>query len=700
MLNQTNAIHEPTDKREPVTLRFFDRDLSWISFNDRILVEAANQSLPLRERINFLAIFSSNLDEFYRVRMPALKLSGAIAPVYGATGIHQSPDTRLKEVNETINRQLKRFGHILNNELVPQLRQHGIHLVYHEPVPDTIQPAIQEYFFTQVLAFLQPVKLCPENSTFFPANNLLYFAVLVSGQQGNGHDTFIVNIPSDNLPRFVRFDDPDKAYIIFLDDIMRENLAHLFPGKQVLGAYSFKITRDAELDLQDEYEGDIAEKIEQQINIRDLGFATRMLYQPGMPLATLQQLVLHLHLHSAIVIEGGVYHHLKDLFGFPVTLPALLYPVWKTLPMSVTTGESIFSSIAEKDYLLHTPYQDYGMVLRFFNEAAVDTTVTEINVTLYRIAGDSKIGNALISAAKNGKKVTVFVELKARFDEANNLKWSKRMKAAGVKIIYSIPGLKVHAKVALVKRREGLRNRFYGLLSTGNFNEATARIYTDHILFTAQPGLVRELDLLFIFLAQRRHPDNKNEIRFHHLLVAQFNLLPRLHALIDREIAHARAGKAAGITIKLNNLEEQTLIRKLYAAAEAGVPVRLIVRSICCLVPGDTHNIMVTRIVDRYLEHSRVLIFNNNNNPEVWLGSADWMNRNIYRRIEVCFPVTDPQLITAIMHITGLQEADTLQAVALDSNMHNIPLQQPPEPVRSQEAIYNYCKQLHHNKNQ
>ncbi|RZL28267.1 MAG: polyphosphate kinase 1, partial [Pedobacter sp.] len=341
----------------------------------------------------------------------------------------------------------------------------------------------------------------------------------------------------------------------------------------------------------------------------------------------------------------------------------------------------------------------YDAILRFFNEAATDPKVQEIYITLYRVASDSKIVNALISAAKNGKKVSVLVELKARFDEANNIKWAKKMKEAGVKISYSVTALKVHAKIALVKRQNGLRTSYVGLLATGNFNETTANFYTDHILMTANSDLLREMELLFIFLAKRVKPSDTEFIQYNHLLVAQFNLQETFLALITQEMENARAGKKAEITIKLNNLEEKVLINKLYEASNAGVKVNLIVRGICRLIPGVkdlSENISVTRIVDRYLEHGRVFVFHNLGDTKIYLGSADWMNRNIYRRIEVCFPVLDEDIKKQLLAMLALQLQDNLKAVKIDSDMKNMPVANKNEPIQSQYRIYQLLNEQNH----
>jgi polyphosphate kinase len=393
-------------------------------------------------------------------------------------------------------------------------------------------------------------------------------------------------------------------------------------------------------------------------------------------------------------VKGGTYHNLKDLSALPVGNKVAEYEPWPAAvhPAAGDT-RSLFEAIAEKDIIIHTPYQSYNTVLRFFNEAAIDPGVKEIYVTLYRVAEESRIVHALISAAKNGKQVTVLVELKARFDEANNIHWARQMKAAGVKIIYSDTSLKVHAKIALVKRRDKIGMYYAGLLATGNLNESTARFYTDHILLTAHYGMLYEMEQLFLFLTQRKKAATAN-ISFDHLMVAQFNLQERFMALIDREIVWAKKGAPANIIIKLNNLEEKKLISKLYEASQAGVTIQLFVRSICCLVQGVkgmSERITVKRIVDRYLEHGRVFIFHNGGDQEIFLGSADWMDRNIYRRIEVCFPVYDRAIQQQIKDMISFQLRDDKQAVQLDNRLQNQPVTEG-EGIRSQEAIYRYLQ--------
>jgi len=678
---------------------FFDRDLSWLSFNYRVMEEAAREATPLLERVNFLSIYSSNLDEFYRVRVPALAALGKIKKSKETVAGAESA-ALLQKITQEVDRQLTHYGQLLLGSVLPQLSHQGIEFIYEPaaqtampyslPVPPAVRKAAAGYFHTELLAFLQPVHLSMAKDSFFPGNERLYFAVVVGEP---AQDIYILNIPSDSVSRFFTAEDEGRKYILFIDDIIRDNLDFIFPGLPVKGACSIKITRDAELDLEDEYDGDIADKIEKKLAKRDAGLATRFLYQPGIPVSILQSLIDTLGLHDASIVQGGRYHNLRDLASFPVKEKHLSYPAWPAVRFQGDSDPGLFARIAKGDILLHAPYESYDPVLQFFNESSIDPGVEEIYVTMYRIARDSRIANALISASRNGKKVTVFVELKARFDEANNLRWAKQMKQAGVRIIYSIPALKVHAKVALVKKKVQERMVYYGLLATGNLNEKTARFYTDHILLTGNHDLMRELELLFIFLSRRKEPRNAEKIPFKHLLVAQFNLQDKFLSLIDREIANVRLGLPASITIKLNNLEERVLINKLYEASNAGVSITLIVRSICCCIPGIpgmSASIVIRRIVDRYLEHGRIFIFHNNGQEEVFLGSADWMNRNIYRRIEVCFPLYDKRLQQEIKEIIRLQTSDNAAAVTLDLKLNNVPVPAGETLVRSQEAIYHY----------
>jgi polyphosphate kinase len=663
---------------------YYNRDLSWLSFNERVLMEAENDDVPLLERIRFLSIYSSNLDEFYRVRMPVLM---AIDNFDDRTGLYNT----YYKARYLINQQQERFGHLLANYILPALNEENIHWLYNEDIPSSIEDQVSSIFFNEVLAYIRLFSVEKDDDGFFAENNKLYQAIML--MDGEGIERLeLITVPSDTLPRLFFLNVADKKYVVFLDDIIRNNLAYLFPGETITGVYNIKVTRNAELNLRDEMDEDITVALEKELKKRDLGFATRFLCQPGIPLRHLYRIIYTLNLSKASVVQGGYYHNMKDLSSFPLQDAHLCYNKWPPYQsIYLKKDETLFNLIMEKDLMVHVPYQNYDPILRFFNEAANDTFVEEIYVTLYRVADNSRIVNALITAANNGKKVSVMVELKARFDEANNIKWASKMKAAGVKLIYSNADMKVHAKVALVKRTIRDQSHYIGLLATGNLNESTAKFYTDHILMTTNQDMLQELQLLFDFLRKKKKKTLlEDEINFKHLLVAQFNLQQKFFSLIDREIVNAQKGLPARIVIKMNNLEERGLISKLYDASNAGVKVELIIRSVCCLiagVPGQSENITVKRIVDRYLEHGRIFVFHNNGEKEVFMGSADWMNRNIYSRIEVCFPIYDDSLKNRLVEMLTLQLNDTVQAVKLNEELQNIYITGEPQ-VSSQRAIY------------
>jgi polyphosphate kinase len=668
---------------------FYNRDLSWLSFNERVLMEAENGEVPLLERIRFLSIYSSNLDEFYRVRMPVLMV---VDNFDDRTGLYNS----YFKAEFLINQQQERFGHLLANAILPALKKENIHWIYNEDIPLFIQDQAAGVFFNEVLAYIRLFSVEKDDDGFFAENNKLYQAIMLS--DGAGTERLeLITIPSDVLPRLFVLKSEDTKYVVFLDDIIKSNLAYLFPGEAITGVYNIKITRNAELNLQDEIDEDITVALEKELKKRDLGFATRFLCQPGIPLRHLYRIIYTLDLAKASVVQGGFYHNMKDLSGFPLQDAHLSYARWPShQSLFIDKEETLFDLILQKDLMVHVPYQNYDPVLRFFNEAANDTFVEEIYVTLYRVAADSRIANALITAAKNGKKVSVMVELKARFDEANNIKWAARMKTAGIKLIYSNADMKVHAKVALVVRTIRNESHYIGLLATGNLNESTAKFYTDHILMTANQEMLKELHSLFGFLRKKKkRPLLEDQINFEHLLVAQFNLQQKFLSLIDREIDHAKKGLPAEMIIKMNNLEEKILISKLYEASNAGVKIEMIIRSVCCLipgVPGQSENITVRRIVDRYLEHGRIFVFHNNGDKEVFMGSADWMNRNIYSRIEVCFPVYDGLLKTRLIEMLILQLNDTIQAVELNEQLQNSYVVSDAK-VSSQKALYDLLKE-------
>lgn len=669
--------------------RFFHRDLSWLHFNGRILEQASMEEVPLLAKINFLAIYSSNLDEFYRVRMPVIsaikKLRKDQDPV-----VPEAEKGIYKKARALIKQQQQAYGKTMQEYIIPGLESKNFHLIYDQTIPQRIQKQTRDYFFAHLATYIE-IRYITDTS-FFPENNKLYSLITFEKDS----ELAIVNIPSDKMPRFHTIEDGDVTYIAFIDDILRQNIGHVFQDRKVSGFYSFKVTRDAELDLEDEFEGDLQEKIKQQIAKRDYGLATRMLYQPDMPDSILKVLRTGFNLKKGSVMMGGYYHNLKDFFKFPVSNIEWNYPVQEPISVDLSKVDSLFDVLERNDILTNTPYHSYDTILRFFNQASMDNRVEEIWISIYRVAKTSRILHALISAARNGKKVTVFVELKARFDEQNNIWWAEQLKEVGINVLYSLPNLKVHAKIGLIRRRkENGQDTYFGLLSTGNLNEITAKVYSDNILLTANQNILNELAQVFSILSNRKRP--KKAYPFKHLLVAQFNMISAFESLIDKEIANAKKGLPCGITIKLNNLEEKGMIRKLYQASRAGVKVNLIVRSICRLipgVPGMSENISVKRIVDRYLEHSRVFIFHNQGKEVMYMGSADWMKRNLYNRIEVVFPIYHNDIKNEVMDMINIQLSDDTFAVTLDENLENTPIQ-TQKGIRTQEVIYDYLKQKH-----
>jgi len=663
---------------------YFDRDISWLGFNRRVLQEAADESLPVAERIKFLSIFSSNLDEFYSVRVPVITALQKL-----------TKEDHVAEINSLVGAHMKLFGSILQGAILPLMRSMGVNLLYDEPIPAGLKKELSGYFYGRVSGFLQPVLLSELTKPFLIENNKLYLLVVLS-RAAQKEELAILHVPTDFLPRFYFVDEvvSNQRTIVFLEDVIKANCSRIFSGYNILGAYCIKITRNADLDLLGEFKGNIARKLEKKLKMRAFGPPTRLLYEPGIPLQLLQGFVQQFSLLHANLVAGGHYHNLKDLTSLPLPRnPFFLEEGWPPKDHAqLAPDRSIFDILDEQDLLVHTPYQSFQPILRCFNEAALDKSVKEIFVTVYRVARNSQIINALISAAKNGKKVIVFVELKARFDEANNLLWAKKMKEAGIRIVYSAPELKVHSKIALLKRKSAGKLKLYALLSTGNLNEITAGLYTDHVLLTTRTALSKELESLFRYLRRQQQTKHKPP-GFKHLLVSPFNLQTTFLQLIDQEIDAASKGLDAQITIKLNNLEERTLIQKLYDASRAGVKIRLIIRGICCLVPGIagmSENISITRIVDRFLEHGRVFIFSNQGRPLVFIGSSDWMNRNIHHRIEVCFPMHDGQMKDEMIQIIRLQLSDNVKAVKLGQSQQNTRIHrtQGETALRSQKAIY------------
>jgi len=680
--------------------RFLERDLSWLSFNYRVLMETRNPDLPLYNRIKFMAIFSSNLDEFFRVRVASLRHLIDIGKRKINKELDLKPKKLLKKIHEQVHQHQEEYGKILREIIIPGLEKNNIFLYMGQDIHPTHLGHLHNILKGKILSFLRPILLEDDKAgTYFLENGELYFSLKLQAKDNvlpNQFQYAYLNIPSNHLPRFYQLPPVDGTeYFITIDDIIRFQIEFIFPQWKVLDCFSIKLNRDADLNIEDEYSGDLVDKIRNQVQKRNIGIPSRFLYDQTMPEEMLNKLAETFYLKDDDLIPGGRYHNLNDLMTFPnPRKPDLIEAPWPgLLKRELEECHFLFDIMDKKDLILHFPYHTYDYVVRFFNEAALDPFVKSIKVTLYRIAANSLIGHSLITAALNGKRVTVFVEVKARFDEENNIRWAQRMEEAGVQIIYSIPGLKVHAKVALIQREDPDEDqRWYGFLGTGNFNEKTAAIYTDHGLLTARQPMLNELDQVFQYLENRETPD-----QFEHLLVAQFNLMETFEELIDHEIMAAKKGNEARILIKLNNLEEKTMIEKLYEANNAGVKITLIVRSICCLIPGikgQSEHIKVMRLVDRFLEHARIFVFHHHGEEKIFMGSSDWMKRNLFRRIEVVFPVYDPDIRSEILQILDFQLKDNTKATLIDNENRNLlPDGNQVNKRRAQLDLYQWIKE-------
>ncbi len=648
-----------------------NRDLSWLSFNYRVLQEAKDPKVPLFERIKFLAIYSSNLDEFFRVRVAGLR---SIANVEKKTQqeLKLDPIKILKDISKIVNKHQTELAQIIRNQITPELRKHNIYLIDELQVTAKQKIYTKKYFDERVIPQIQPILLIKNKIKPFLRNKRLYLAVKLQPKTSKAvkrvqNKYAIVEIPSNHLPRFIELPSEDNnTYIIFLDDIIRLHLNSIFHGYKIIESYSIKLTRDAELYIDDEYSGNLVEKIKRSLLKRSVGAPSRFLYDPFIPKDFLRFLTDSFKIDKNDLAPRGRYLNLSDFFTFPNPHNLNLYnsPLPTLRHHDLDQHPSMFDALTQKDYIIYFPYQTYNYVLQFLDQAADDPDVTSIFITLYRVAKESEVVSTLVKAVRQNKKVTVFVELKARFDEESNLIWAEEMKQQGIKVLYSFPGLKVHAKLALVNRIENNAEKSYCYLATGNFNEKTALLYSDLGFFTSNEKLTSEVKIAFDFLI-----DNKTNPKFKSLLVSRFNMRKKFYELIDNEIQLAKKGKPAYIIFKMNSLEDKKMINKLYEASSAGVKIDLIIRGICCLVPGKngiSENINIISIVDRYLEHSRIYIFSNNGMPLIFTGSADMMTRNLSRRIEVIFPIFNKDIKKEIISIIELQLKDNVKARIID----------------------------------
>jgi polyphosphate kinase len=665
--------------------KYFHRDLSWLRFNHRVLQEASDVRNPLYERIKFLAIFSSNLDEFFKVRVSDIRQIKNIEKSLRKRLI-QKPNKVLKEIKAQVDVQQTEFGRVFNEEIIPDLAKQQVHLLDYKKYSTTQKLVAQQYFDETISPLLkvQIFDLHAKNAVFVK-NEALYLTAL----QGD-HQFQFVEIPSE-LPRFFMFPKQNgKHYITFIDDVLKYNLRQTPKGESNLEYYAIKISRDAALYIEDEFSGVLKDTIAESLSKRDTGQATRVLMDQRMPKVLQEIIKTALDINKTDIVLGATYHNFKDFFSFPN--PTNKSAGVEGLPpiphKMLSTHKSMFDAIDEGDKLLHYPYQSFEPVIKLIEEAAVDKHVKKIRITIYRAATESRLNDAIALAAENGKEVTVFIEVKARFDERNNIRWGKLFEEKGAKVLYSYPDIKVHSKILLISREVGSVKTRYGYIATGNFNEKTASLYTDFGLMTSHKKITKELLKVFLVLDRTIIVPKTKRI-----LVSPFTTRVKFTELINNEIVLAQEGSKARITLKMNSLEDRAMIKLLYRASNAGVKIRLLVRGICCLVPGikgQSENIYVTSVIDRFLEHGRVYIFGNGGDELVYIGSADWMTRNLNHRIEVVTPIIDNTLKKRILDFIDIQITDNVKARIIDADQKNEYVLNERPKVQSQLATYHY----------
>ncbi len=683
---------------------FYNRELSWLSFNHRVLQEAKDMRNPLHERLKFLAIYSSNQDEFFRVRVASLR-SLLDLKKKSQKELKFDPSKLLDKISKRVTILHFENSQTYHNSILPDLEKNNIYLINESKLNQMQKEYIKDFFNEQVVPHIMPMILVKKKFTTFLRNNRLYLAVKLSTKNSGlnaiqipeakkRHYHALVEIPTNHIQRFITLPkEGDKNFIIFLDDIIRYFLPTIFFGFNIHGAYSIKLTRDAELYIDDEFVGNLLSKIKKSLSKRLTGVPCRFLYDKNIPDEFLRFLKDSLYITNDDAYPGGKYHNFIDFFKFPnpgiKALTSEILPPVKN--KEYEAYKNIFSAARRKDFLFYFPYHSYDYVVKALQKAADDPKVKSIKITQYRVAKSSSIVNALVRAAHKGKEVTAFVEIKARFDEEINIQSAEEMQRAGVKVFYSLPGLKVHAKMCLISRLENNKLKNYAYFATGNFNEITAKQYCDFGFFTSDEKLTSESEKVFNHLEGK-----KIDGEFKHILVAQFNMRKVFTGLIDNEIKNAREGKPAYMKLKMNNLEDERIIRKLYEASQAGVKIQMIVRSVCCLIPGVkglSENISVISIVDRYLEHARIFLFANGGDEIIYLSSADWMKRNLSRRIETAFPVYDEKLKNVLKDILEIQFSDNVKARIIDEKQQNRYVKYFFEKeIRAQQEIYEYFK--------
>ena len=688
---------------------YVNRELSWLKFNARVLQEAADEKVPLLERLRFAGIFSNNLDEFFKVRYATVKRVAMNESSDKELGVHA------KELLEEITKeviQLQDESLSIINTITEELEKEQIFIVNEKTLLPEHEAFVNTYFYDKVRPALFTIIL--NDLEKFPQlkDDVAYLAVkmtLKEDEKASGVQKFfsskaykekiqyaLIELPT-TLNRFIELPQVgDKHYIIMLDDVIRFCLHLIFSifNYESLSANMIKITRDAELDIDDDLSKSFVEKISSSVEDRRKGAPVRFVYDKTIDKDTLHFLIEKMGIvNTDSVIPGGRYHNRRDYMSFPsLGRTDLTYAPIHPLPVKgLTSEESLLKKIAEKDYLQFTPYHTFSNIIWFLREAALDPKVKSVKITIYRLAKNSQVVNSLINAVKNGKKVTVQIELQARFDEESNIRYAEQLKAEGVKLIFGVRGLKVHSKICVIEREEGKGIKRYGFISTGNFNESTAKVYTDYTLFTANQDILKEVNKVFNFFET-----NYNIQKYKHLIVSPHYTKKILKQLIEEEIKNAKAGKEAYINLKMNNITSYKMIDKLYEASRAGVKIQMIVRGICCLVPGIermSENIEVISIVDKFLEHPRLFIFGNNGNPKVYISSADWMTRNISFRVEVGCPIYDETIKQELIDTFEISWADNVKARVIDQAQDNHYRPHTLPAQRSQVALYEYYQQ-------
>jgi len=675
---------------------YVPKEISWLSFNERVLQEAENKDVPLIERFKFLGIYSNNLDEYFRVRVATLKRLS----LFGSKSkdiLGYGPKATLKKIHEIVLSQNSRFEKTYSS-LIKELDKQRIHIINEKELNQEQTEFVKDYFHKEVRTRLMPFLI--EKNSELPniTDDAIYFAIYLNKIDNNKPKYALLEIPTNVLPRFIELPEAnDEKYIIFIDDIIRSGLNEIFFifDFDVISAYTIKLTKDAELEIADDISESYIDKLTKSLQQRKKGTPVRFIYDRTMPTELLKIITKKLNFGpDDVVIPSNRYHNFKDFMNFPNLGRKKLYydPLVPIAHKDIPPGKSILSAIKKKDIMLFFPYHPFDHFIDLLREASIDPYVTSIQITLYRLARNSSVINALLNAVRNGKAVTTVVELQARFDEEANMLWGNKLLDEGVKVIYGVPGLKVHSKLCLITRVKNDLTQRYAAVGTGNFNEDTARVYTDHLLLTTNKKITNEVFKAFNFFSVNYKKDN-----FYHLVLSPFFLRNKLILLIENEIKNAKAGKKAFIFLKLNNLTDNEIIKYLYEASSVGVKIKLIIRGMCSLIPGIkkvSENIEAIGIVDRFLEHSRFFIFCNNGNDQIYISSADLMPRNLDHRIEVTCPIFDKSIKCDIRRIFDIQWEDNVKARLIDESQSNKFVKKGKSASQSQIEAYKYVKKM------